>query len=126
MNKLDGVNNIKKSIYELEMALNDKRDVYLVDFNGKTKVLSREGYFEYVMLNAYGRILNDSLDHFKPTSQGVIGSACAILKEATNFENGAIYFGTSQISKLAMLRMSSVFAVFEMRMILQTEGYYEE
>ncbi|WP_239734661.1 hypothetical protein [Mammaliicoccus sp. G-M28] len=123
MNKLDGVNNIKQSIYELEKSLNDNRDVYLVNFEGKTNVLSREAHYEYVMLNAHGRVLNDSLDHFKPTSQVVIGSACAILKEATEFEDRSIYFGTSQMSKLAMLRMASVFAVFEMKKILKAEGY---
>ncbi|MCJ0933386.1 hypothetical protein MTW76_00185 [Mammaliicoccus sciuri] len=121
--KSKAIKNIKKSIESLEKALADVRDVYVIETDGKSTVLNREKYLNYVMLKARGTLCIETIETFKPISQMKIASTIVLLGESASFEDGTLYFGSSPIAKMTMIRMALIFGINELKEALKIEGY---
>ncbi|MDL0112075.1 hypothetical protein [Mammaliicoccus sciuri] len=121
--KSKAIKNIKKSIEELEKALADVRDVYVIELEGKSSVVNRVNYLNYTMLKVRGMLTTDPLESFKPVAQMKVTSMIIVLSEAANFDDGVLYFGSSPIDKMTMIRMALIFGINELKEALKIEGY---
>lgn len=121
--KSKAIKNIKKSIEELEKALADIRDVYVIELEGKSSVVNRVNYLNYTMLKVRGMLTTGPLESFKPVAQMKVTSMIIVLSEAANFDDGVLYFGSSPIDKMTMIRMALIFVINELKEALKIEGY---
>lgn len=121
--KSKAIKNIKKSIEELEKALADVRDVYVIELEGKSSVVNRVNYLNYTMFKVRGMLTTDPLESFKPVAQMKVTSMIIVLSEAANFDDGVLYFGSSPIDKMTMIRMALIFVINELKEALKIEGY---